>query len=137
LGKKFGLLKVNLECQFFLAIANFFMNKPKLFLILFGVGFVAIASSAFLITAGRTIGQSIFGRSFAESQLRDYVATVLKQEVNGLRCQAVDTDKNGYVSCDYTTASQRDTPRSAECAAWGMDGFFNRGCKTRAPFFNP
>ena len=71
------------------------MNKTKLFLILFGVGFLAVVSSAFLVTAGRTVGQSMFGRSFAENQLRDYVATVLKQEVNGSRCQAVDTNKNG------------------------------------------
>jgi len=117
-------------------IANFPMNKLKLFLILFFVGFLAVASGAFLVTAGRTIGQSLFGRNFAETQLRDYVATVLKQEVNGLRCQAVDTNKNGYVSCDYTTISQPNNPRSVECSAWGLDGFFNRGCKTRTPNFN-
>ncbi|CDN10698.1 hypothetical protein RintRC_0662 [Richelia intracellularis] len=112
------------------------MNKTKLFLIIFGVAFLAVVSSAFLVTAGRTVGQSMFGRSFAENQLRDYVATVIKQEVNSLGCQAVDTNQNGYVSCYYTTTSQPNTPRSLECAAWGLDGFFNCGCKTRIPNFN-
>jgi hypothetical protein len=109
------------------------MSKPKLFLILFSVSFLIIISSAFLLTAGRTIGQSLFGRSFAEGQLKDYVSAVLKQDVNGFRCQAVDTDGNGYVSCDYTTVSQPNTPLSIECSAWGLDGFLNRGCKTRYP----
>lgn len=109
------------------------MRKAKLFLVLFSVPFFLVVGGAFLITAGRTIGQSIFGRSFAEAELKDYVSTVLKQEVNGARCQAVDTNKNGYVSCDYTTAAQPTIPRSLECAAWGLDGFLNRGCKTRFP----
>ncbi|NJP08257.1 MAG: hypothetical protein HC866_01265 [Leptolyngbyaceae cyanobacterium RU_5_1] len=111
------------------------MRNPKLFLILFFVTLLIVVSGAFLVTAGRTVGQSIFGRDFAEGQLKDYVAAVLKQEINGARCQAVDTDGNGYVSCDYTTTAQPNTPRSIECAAWGLDGFFNRGCKTRVPGF--
>jgi hypothetical protein len=106
------------------------------FLLILAVGGVLVAIvGGFLLTAGKTIGQSLFGRSFAEGQVRDYVGAVLKQEVNGVRCQAVDTNKNGYVSCDYTTVSQPDTPRAIECAAWGMDGFLNRGCKTRMPGF--
>jgi hypothetical protein len=109
------------------------MPKLKLFLILFSISFLVVVLGTFLLTAGKTIGQSLFGRSFAEGQLKDYVSAVLKQNVNGLRCQAVDTDGNGYVSCDYTTVSQPNTPLSIECSAWGLDGFLNRGCKTRFP----
>ncbi|MBV9385228.1 MAG: hypothetical protein JOZ78_02245 [Chroococcidiopsidaceae cyanobacterium CP_BM_ER_R8_30] len=111
------------------------MRRPKLFIILFLAGFAIIGSSAFLLTTGRVIGQSFFGRSYAEGELKDYVANVLKQEIHGARCQAVDTNKNGYVSCDYTIVSQPTVPRSLECAAWGIDGFLNRGCKTRLPGF--
>jgi hypothetical protein len=111
------------------------MNKIKFFLTLGVIGFLAVIIGTFLLTAGRTVGQSLFGRGFAEGQLKDYVAAVLKQDVNGLKCQAVDSDSNGYVSCDYTTVSQPNNPRSIECAAWGMDGFLNKGCKTRLPNF--
>ncbi|MBV8886667.1 MAG: hypothetical protein JO235_22095 [Chroococcidiopsidaceae cyanobacterium CP_BM_RX_35] len=111
------------------------MRHPKLFFILFLAGFVVFASGIFLLTAGRVIGQSLFGRSYAEGELKDYISTVLKQEIHGARCQAVDTNRNGYVSCDYTTVSEPNVPRSLECAAWGIDGFLNRGCKTRLPNF--
>jgi hypothetical protein len=111
------------------------MNKIKLFLVLGAIGFFVVVVGTFLLTAGRTVGQSLFGRSFAEGQLKDYVSSVLRQEVNGSKCQAVDSDGNGYVSCDYTTSGQPNVPRSIECAAWGMDGFLNRGCKTRLPNF--
>jgi hypothetical protein len=111
------------------------MNKLKFFLGLAAVGFLVVVVGTFLLTAGRTVGQSLFGRSFAEGQLKDYVSAVLKQDVNGSRCQAVDSDGNGYVSCDYTTAGQPNVPRSIECAAWGLDGFLNRGCRTRVPNF--
>lgn len=111
------------------------MRNPKFLLVLFLGTFVIVAVSTYLFTAGRTIGQYFFGRSFAESQLRDYVASVLKQEVNGSRCQAIDTDGNGYVSCDYTITSQPNSTRSIECAAWGLDGFLNRGCRNRFPNF--
>ncbi|WP_144416081.1 hypothetical protein [Calothrix sp. 336/3] len=107
------------------------MRNLRLYIILFFITFFLVAASTFLVTAGRTIGQSMFGRSFAESQLNDYVSKVFKQQLNGGRCQAVDSDGNGYVSCDYTTVNQPDTPRAVECAAWGLDGFFNRGCRTR------
>jgi hypothetical protein len=110
-------------------------NKVKFFLGLVVISFLVVVIGTFLLTAGRTIGQSLFGRSFAEGQLRDYVAKVLRQEVNGANCQAVDSDGNGYVSCDYTVAAQPSTPRSIECAAWGMSGFLNRGCRTRVPGF--
>lgn len=106
-------------------------RKVKFFLALFGIGFLTIVLGTYLMTAGKTIGQSIFGRSFAETQLKEYVAAVLKQEINGARCQAVDTDGNGYVSCDYTTVARPNHPISIECSAWGWDGFFNRGCRTR------
>jgi hypothetical protein len=111
------------------------MRKIQFLLILAVVGVLVAVVGGFLLTAGKTVGQSLFGRSFAEGQVRDYVGAVLKQETNGVRCQAVDTNKNGYVSCDYTTASQPENPRSIECAAWGIDGFLNRGCKTRVPEF--
>jgi hypothetical protein len=111
------------------------MRKLQFLLVLAVVGVLITVVGSFLLTAGKTIGQSLFGRSFAEGQAKDYVGAVLKQNINGVRCQAVDTDKNGYVSCDYTTVSQPETPRSIECAAWGMDGFLNRGCKTRMPGF--
>jgi hypothetical protein len=111
------------------------MRKLQFLLVLAVVGALIAVVGGFLLTAGKTVGQSLFGRGFAEGQVRDYVGAVLKQEVNGVRCQAVDTNKNGYVSCDYTTVSQPSAPRSIECAAWGMDGFLNRGCKTRVPMF--
>lgn len=52
---------------------------------------------------------------------------------SGARCQGVDSDSNGYVSCDYTTVNELNVARSLECAAWGLDGFINRGCKARLP----
>lgn len=113
------------------------MSKTKILLISTGIGIVSLALVIFLTTVGRTFGQFLFGRSFAESELRDYVSSVLKQEINGVRCQAMDTDGNGYVSCDYTLVSQPEVTRSIECAAWGLDGFFNRGCRTRFPNFQP
>jgi hypothetical protein len=87
----------------------------------------------FLLTAGRGIGQFMFGRGYAESQLRDYVTSVMRDQVRGVNCQAYDTDDNGYVSCDFTTESQQDKLRSIECAAWGWRGFWNRGCRSRFP----
>ncbi|HEY9827388.1 MAG TPA: hypothetical protein V6D19_18260 [Stenomitos sp.] len=111
------------------------MTKIKLLATLAVIGILVAVVGGFLLTAGRTMGQAMFGRSFAEGQLNDYVSAVLKQEVNGSRCQAIDRDRNGYVSCDYTTVRQPDVPRSIECAAWGLDGFLNRGCKTRLPSF--
>ncbi|MBW4553734.1 MAG: hypothetical protein KME35_21885 [Aphanocapsa sp. GSE-SYN-MK-11-07L] len=112
------------------------MNNPKvkLFVALFSISFLIVVVGAFLLTAGKTIGQSLFGRGFAEGQLKAYVSDLTKQEINGSRCQAVDSDGNGYVSCDYTTVAQPNVPYSAECAAWGMDGFLNRGCRSRRPF---
>jgi hypothetical protein len=109
------------------------MNKTKILLILFLVGIVLAVLASFLLTAGRTIGQTFFGRSYAESQLRDYVKVVLKQDVNGARCQSIDTDGNGYVACDYTTVDQPSTTRTLECASWSLEGFLNRGCKARLP----
>ena len=109
------------------------MKNFKLYAILGGVGFGLIALSVVFLTVGRVAGQFLFGRSFAESQLKGYVSSVLKQEVNGARCQAMDTDNNGYVSCDYTLVSNPGVPQSIECSAWGLDGLLNRGCKTRFP----
>ena len=111
------------------------MNKTKLYGVLIVGSVLILGGSIFLVTIGKTMGQFMMGKSFAEAQLNDYVAKVLKQDVNGVNCQSMDTDKNGYVSCDYTIASQPNTPRSIECAAWGLDGFFNRGCKARVPGF--
>jgi 3-deoxy-D-arabino-heptulosonate 7-phosphate (DAHP) synthase class II len=109
------------------------MNKVKIYAILGITAVVLIGGSIFLLTVGKVAGQFLFGRSFAESELRDYVSSVLKQEINGARCQSMDTDGNGYVSCDYTLASAPNNPQSIECSAWGLDGFLNRGCKTRFP----
>jgi hypothetical protein len=108
----------------------------KLFpLILVGLLAVVIGSGIFLVTVGRNIGEFFFGKSFAEGQLKEYVASVLNDEVNGVSCQAYDTDNNGYVACDYTTTKQPGATRSIDCAAWGISGFLNRGCKTRMPNF--
>lgn len=109
------------------------MKNMKLYLILGGAGLALIVGSALLLTVGKVVGQFFFGRSFSEGQMRSYVSTVYKQEINGAKCQAMDSDDNGYVSCDYTTVNDPNTPHSIECAAWGLDGFFNRGCKTRLP----
>lgn len=109
------------------------MKNIKLYLILGGTGLALIIGSILLMTVGKIGGQFFFGRSFAEGELKGYVSSVLKQEVNGARCQSMDSDENGYVSCDYTTVNDPGIPRSLECAAWGLDGFFNRGCKARLP----
>jgi hypothetical protein len=109
------------------------MRNLKLYVILASISIVVVVGSLLLLTAGRVFGQFFFGRSFAEAELRDYVASVLKQEVNGSKCQAMDTDHNGYVSCDFTLVSQPNKPYTVECAAWGLDGFLNRGCKSRFP----
>jgi hypothetical protein len=111
------------------------MNKVKLSLILALASAIVLGGSLLFLTVGKVAGQFFFGRSFAESELRDYVSSVLKQEVNGARCQAMDTDGNSYVSCDYTLVSNPEKTHSIECSAWGLDGFLNRGCKTRFPQF--
>lgn len=107
------------------------MRSLKLWLFLAAGGLVAAGAIVIFFFFGRTIGQFFFGKGYAEDQLKEYVTKVLNQDVNGVSCQAFDTDKNGYVSCDFTTTSQPDTPRSIECSAWGFQGFLNRGCKTR------
>ncbi len=109
------------------------MRSLKLWLFLGAGGLLLLGALVILITFGKNMGQYFFGRNFAEEQLKDYVTKVLNQDVNGVKCQAFDTDKNGYVSCDYTTTSTPDNVRSIECSAWGLDGFLNRGCKTRLP----
>ena len=109
------------------------MRSIKLWLFLGAGGLLFIAAGILLITFGRNLGQFFFGSSFAETQVREYVTKVLDQEVKGASCQRFDTNNNGYVSCDYTTASAPGQPRSIECAAWGLDGFLNRGCKARIP----
>lgn len=111
------------------------MNKVKLSLILVSAAIILLGGGFALLTVGRVVGQFFFGRSFAESQLKDYVFSVLRQDLNGARCQAMDTDGNGYVSCDYTLVSHPEKTYSIECSAWGLDGFLNRGCKTRFPQF--
>lgn len=108
------------------------MNKIKLYLILGAVGGGVILLAVLLLTVGRNVGQFFFGRSFAESQLKSYVANVMKEEVNGSQCQQWDTDGNGYVSCTYTLVSQPGRPYAIECSAWGLDGFLNKGCKPSA-----
>jgi hypothetical protein len=96
---------------------------------------LVVGAGIFLLSAGSGIGQILFGRAYAEGELRDYVASVFKEQVQGASCQPVDTDNNGYVSCDYTVVSQPGVTRSVECAAWGFEGLFNRGCRTRLPLF--
>lgn len=112
------------------------MNKAKVFLLLGGAGVIVLAGAIALVTVGKEVGQFFFGRSFAESELRSYVQRVMGEEVKGVQCQKRDSDGNGYVSCDYTLVSQPGKTYSLECSAWGLDGFLNRGCKTRLPSFN-
>jgi hypothetical protein len=94
---------------------------------------IVVVGFSVLITAGKGVGQYFFGKGFAEGQLRDYVASLQKTQVQGASCQVFDTDSNGYVSCDYTIANDPGKTYSIECAAWGLDGFLNKGCKTRIP----
>lgn len=105
--------------------------KIKFYITLAFISFIVVVGGALLITVGKNIGQIFFGRSFAESQLREYVAKVLKQEINGVSCRNLDTDNNGYVACDFTTVNEPNRTLTVECAAWGWDGFLNRGCRTR------
>jgi hypothetical protein len=95
---------------------------------------IVVAGFSALITVGKGVGQYFFGKGFAEGELKDYVASVQKTQVQGSSCQSYDTDGNGYVSCDYTVANDPGKTYSLECAAWGLDGFLNKGCKTRLPF---
>lgn len=111
------------------------MNKVKLSLILISSAIIISVVSLVFLTVGKVVGQFFFGRSFAESELQDYVSSVLKKDLNGFRCQGMDTDGNSYVSCDYTLTSNPEQTHSIECSAWGLDGFLNRGCKTRFPQF--
>jgi len=74
------------------------MNKAKRSLILISAGIIVLGGGLVLVTAGRVVGQFFFGRSFAEKELNEYVSSVLKQELNGSKCQAMDTDGNSYVS---------------------------------------
>ncbi len=97
---------------------------------------IVIGGFSVLITVGKGAGQVLFGKAFAEGELKDYVASVQKTQVQGSSCQAFDSDSNGYVSCDYTVANDPGKTYSLECAAWGLDGFLNKGCKTRLPFGN-
>lgn len=107
------------------------MNKAKLSLILISSAIIILVGSLIFLTVGKVVGQFFFGRSFAEEELQDYVSSVLKQDLNGFRCQGMDTDGNAYVSCDYTLVSNPEKTYSIECSAWGLNGFLNRGCKTR------
>ncbi len=59
------------------------MSKFKLFLVLGLIGGGGILLSVFLLTIGRNIGQFFFGRNFAESQLNNYDAHVIKEDING------------------------------------------------------
>lgn len=111
------------------------MNKAKSTLILVSTGIIVLGGGLVLITVGRVVGQFFFGRSFAEKELNEYVSSVLKQELNGAKCQAMDTDRNSYVSCDFTLVSNPEKTYSVECSAWGLDGFLNKGCKSRSNQF--
>jgi hypothetical protein len=108
------------------------MNNLKISLIAALTAIIVIVGTSYLLTAGKAIGQPIFGKGFAERELKNYVSSVLRQQLNGVSCQPVDTDANGYVSCDYTTIAEPNTTHSIECSAWGLEGFLNRGCKARA-----
>ncbi|MEB3174251.1 MAG: hypothetical protein VKN60_03545 [Cyanobacteriota bacterium] len=108
------------------------LNKIKILIIVGLAGGALLLAAALLLTVGRNIGQFFFGRSFAEEQLSSYVANVMQEEVKGSQCQQWDTDSNGYVSCTYTLVSQPGKPYAIECAAWGLDGFLNRGCKPKS-----
>jgi len=109
------------------------MRKYLPFGIAAGVLVLILGIGAFSLTGGKGIGQFFFGKAYAEGELKDYVATVLQDEVRGVSCQALDTDDNGYVACDFTTAKQPGETKSLECAAWSFGGLLNRGCKTRFP----
>ena len=108
-------------------------NTQRIILLILSLLVVSFLPIVIVLNVGRNLGQIFLGRSFAESQLRDYVASVLGEEINGASCQAMDSDSNGYVSCDYTVVSQPQKTRSIECASWGWDGLLNRGCRTRFP----
>lgn len=106
--------------------------KFRIYLIVTSVILVFLVGTGVLLTSGKAVGQSLFGKSFAEKELKNYVSSVLREPLNGVSCQPVDTDSNGYVSCDYTTVVDPETTHSIECSAWGLDGFLNRGCKARS-----
>lgn len=108
------------------------MKNLKVYVIATVFVLVLLVGTGVLLTSGKAVGQSLFGKSFAEKELRNYVSSVMRQQLNGVSCQPVDTDSNGYVSCDYTTVAEPETTHSIECSAWGLDGFLNRGCKARA-----
>ncbi|PSF38321.1 hypothetical protein C7H19_04820 [Aphanothece hegewaldii CCALA 016] len=108
------------------------MKNLRVYLIASLVVVVLLVGTGFLLTSGKAIGQPLFGKSYSEGELKNYVSSVLRQQLNGVSCQPVDTDANGYVSCDYTTVAEPNVTRSIECSAWGLQGFLNRGCKARS-----
>ncbi len=110
------------------------MRSPKLWLFLAGGGCltVLVVGGILFITLGRGVGQYFFGKSFAEKQAREYISKVFGEEVAGIDCRRRDTDGNGYVSCDFKIQG-KDKTYAIECAKWGLEGFINRGCKTRFP----
>jgi len=123
-------MNTNFKTKLLLKIANKKANKGftliELLVSTIVFGILAIGAVSFL-------GQIFLGKSFAENQLRDHVNSVLREDLKGANCQAIDSDGNGYVSCDYTVVSQPQKTRSIECASWGWDGLLNRGCRTRFP----
>jgi prepilin-type N-terminal cleavage/methylation domain-containing protein len=126
------IMNTNFKTKLLLKIANKKANKGftliELLVNTIIVGILAISAVSFL-------GQIFLGRSFAENQLRDHVNSVLREDLKGANCQAIDSDGNGYVSCDYTVVSRPQETRPIECAAWGWYGLINRGCRTRFPNF--
>lgn len=68
----------------------------------------------------------------AEREAREYIAQMYPHAEYTVTCMNVDTDHNGYVSCDAVIAGHQ-TP--LECAAsngcWGVFETCNAGCKLR------
>ena len=110
------------------------MRSPKLWLFLAGGGCltVLVVGGILFITLGRGIGQYFFGQSFAEQQAKEYISKVFGQDASRINCRRFDTDNNRYVSCDFQVEG-KDKIYTIECAKWGLEGFINRGCKTRFP----
>ena len=106
------------------------MRSLKLWLFLAAGGFFVLLAGVIFLVFAKPIGQAIFGSSFAEKQAEEYVSKLFGNEVSNISCRNRDTDDDGYVTCDFrTNASQKI--HSIECAAWGMSGILNRGCKSR------
>ncbi len=83
---------------------------------LIGLGYLGV-------TFGGVIGLNSYK---AEKTSKDYVKKLYNKEAQGISCSNVDSDGDGYVSCDVNIGKEVIL---LECPTFSS--FFNNKCKTR------